>query len=145
MADAVQVTVGDVSARAGVSVFQAEQCLQALAADAQGTLQVLLCTHVAALQCCLHPSTATHNLMSPCFLIQLRCVLCLQVSTEGDVVYVLPRGFRGIITSRSFWLRTEPLFKKVPPSHMYFADENTQQIMCSRLINRVYGACWSAS
>lgn len=32
--------MGDVSARAGVSPFEAEQALQALAADAAGTLQV---------------------------------------------------------------------------------------------------------
>ena len=36
----VQVTVGDVSARSGVTPSEAEQALQALAADAQGTLQV---------------------------------------------------------------------------------------------------------
>ncbi len=38
----------------------------------------------------------------------------LQVSSEGDVLYALPRGFRGAITARSWKLRAAPYFKKVP-------------------------------
>lgn len=45
-----QVTVGDVSARAGVTPAQAEEALQALAADAQGTLQARPVSHVLAVQ-----------------------------------------------------------------------------------------------
>ena len=38
----------------------------------------------------------------------------MQVSNEGDVLYVLPRGFRGAIAARSWRLRAEPTLKKVP-------------------------------
>ena len=37
-----RVTVGDVAGRAGVRVSEAEQALNALAADCQGTLEVWL-------------------------------------------------------------------------------------------------------
>lgn len=37
-----RVTVGDVSARAGVKISEAEEALNALAADASGTLEVSL-------------------------------------------------------------------------------------------------------
>jgi len=40
-----------------------------------------------------------------------------QVSNDGDVLYALPRGFRGIITARSWKLRAEPFFKKVFPQY----------------------------
>ena len=36
-----------------------------------------------------------------------------QVSNEGDVLYVLPRGFRGAIAAKSWRLRAEPALKKV--------------------------------
>jgi len=38
-----RVTVGDVSARAGVKISEAEEALNALAADASGTLEVSPC------------------------------------------------------------------------------------------------------
>jgi len=38
-----------------------------------------------------------------------------QVSNEGDVLYVLPKGFRGTIAARSWRLRAEPVLKKVRP------------------------------
>lgn len=38
-----------------------------------------------------------------------------QVSNEGDVLYVLPKGFRGAIAARSWRLRAEPVLKKVRP------------------------------
>ena len=38
-----RVTVGDVSARAGVKISEAEEALNALAADAAGTLEASMC------------------------------------------------------------------------------------------------------
>lgn len=77
-----KATVGDVSARAGVTPSEAETALQALAADSQGTLQV---------------------------------------SNEGDVVYILPSGFRGTILARSWKLRAEPIIKKVTSTLDYLS------------------------
>jgi len=67
-----RVTVGDVSGRAGVTLAEAEDALQALAADSLGTLEV---------------------------------------STEGEVVYVFPRDFKNQIRSKSLMLRMEPRLK----------------------------------
>lgn len=51
-----RVTVGDVAARAGVKINEAEEALNALAADAGGTLEVSnvsSCTAVTAAWCCV--------------------------------------------------------------------------------------------
>jgi len=58
-----RVTVGDVSARAGVKISEAEEALNALAADASGTLEVSPCW-TAMIQCVIQQ-------LSPC------CMLCL--------------------------------------------------------------------
>lgn len=45
----------------------------------------------------------------------------MQVSAEGDVLYVLPRGFRGAITAKSWQLRAEPAIKKAAGVANYLA------------------------
>ncbi|KAK9822249.1 hypothetical protein WJX81_006259 [Elliptochloris bilobata] len=66
---AARVTAGDVAARAGIRVSEAEVALNALAADTLGTLQV---------------------------------------SQQGDVLYVLPANFRSVLLARSWLRRIEP-------------------------------------
>eukprot|EP00210_Caulerpa_lentillifera_P001845 g1774.t1 len=68
-----RVTVGDVSGAAGVTLSEAEDALQALAADSLGSLEV---------------------------------------SNEGEVVYVFASDFRNVIRSKSFWIRMEPTMKR---------------------------------
>ncbi|CAI5498210.1 unnamed protein product [Closterium sp. Naga37s-1] len=65
----VRVTVGDVAAASGLKVTEAEKALKALAADAEGFLEV---------------------------------------SDEGDVVYVLPSNVSAAVAQRSLWLKLKP-------------------------------------
>ncbi|CAI5952954.1 unnamed protein product [Closterium sp. NIES-64] len=65
----VRVTVGDVAAASGLKVTEAEKALKALAADAEGFLEV---------------------------------------SDEGDVVYVLPSNLSAAVAQRSLWLKLKP-------------------------------------
>jgi hypothetical protein len=53
------------------------------------------------------------------FLPCLRIPLLTQVSNAGDVLYVLPRGFRGNIAARSWRLRAEPAIKRVRPKNLH--------------------------
>eukprot|EP00897_Mesotaenium_endlicherianum_P000429 jgi/Mesen1/10387/ME000081S09773 len=69
-----RVTVGDVAARAGIQVTEAEKALKALASDTGGFLEV---------------------------------------SDEGDVLYVLPKNFRTNLRNKSWKLKLEPLWSKV--------------------------------
>lgn len=69
-----RVTVGDVAARAGLNVRQAEQELLALASDVGGTLQV---------------------------------------AETGDIAYVLPRDFRGILRAKYLRLRLQEAWQKI--------------------------------
>lgn len=54
-----------------------------------------------------------------------KCLSC-QVSNEGDVLYVLPRGFRGAIAARSWRLRAEPAIKRV----QFFPSQCCGQPLC---------------
>ncbi|CAI7839137.1 unnamed protein product [Closterium sp. NIES-53] len=65
-----RVTVGDVAARSGLKVGDAEKALKAFAADGEGFLEV---------------------------------------SDEGDVLYVLPRNLRALIAQRSLRMRLAPM------------------------------------
>ncbi|CAI5463679.1 unnamed protein product, partial [Closterium sp. Yama58-4] len=65
-----RVTVGDVAARSGLKVGDAEKTLKAFAADGEGFLEV---------------------------------------SDEGDVLYVLPRNLRALIAQRSLRMRLAPM------------------------------------
>ncbi|GJP46921.1 hypothetical protein CLOM_g6166 [Closterium sp. NIES-68] len=65
----IRVTVGDVAAASGLKVTEAEKALKALAADADGFLEV---------------------------------------SDEGDVVYVLPSNLSAAVAQRSLWLKLKP-------------------------------------
>ncbi|KAK9809969.1 hypothetical protein WJX72_002793 [[Myrmecia] bisecta] len=75
-----RATVGDVAARAGTKLEEAEEALNALAADSLGTLQV---------------------------------------SEEGDVLYVLPSNFKAIISGRSWLLRVQPFLKSIKAGAEY--------------------------
>ncbi|KAL8039725.1 hypothetical protein ABFX02_10G054800 [Erythranthe guttata] len=68
-----RVTIGDVASKAGLMLHEAQKSLQALAADANGFLEV---------------------------------------SDEGDVLYVFPMDYRSKLAAKSFWMRTEPLLEK---------------------------------
>ncbi|MDG2991331.1 hypothetical protein L3556_10375 [Candidatus Synechococcus calcipolaris G9] len=69
-----RVTVGDVAARAGMNVRQAEQELLALASDVGGTLQV---------------------------------------AETGDIAYVLPQDFRGILRAKYLRLRLQEAWQEI--------------------------------
>lgn len=77
-----RVTVGDVAARAGVKISQAEEALNALAADAGGTLEVQTLCCTLALHCKLtETSVLTMIDITPCLewsimLISLPCIAC---------------------------------------------------------------------
>eukprot|EP00850_Spirogloea_muscicola_P011054 SM000067S20331 [mRNA] locus=s67:471470:475533:+ [translate_table: standard] len=75
-----RVTVGDVAAAAGLKLSEAESALRALAADAQGFLEV---------------------------------------SDEGDVLYVLPKNFQAILNQKSLWLKFQPLIKQIQGAAEY--------------------------
>lgn len=69
-----RVTIGDVAARAGIKVSEAEKALRALASDTNGFLEV---------------------------------------SDEGDVLYVMPRDFKSILVQKSVKLKLEPIWSNV--------------------------------
>jgi hypothetical protein len=75
-----RVTVGDVAASAGLTLFQAEEALKALAADSLGALQV---------------------------------------SDDGEIVYVFGANFRDVIRNKSLLLRLEPAAAKVAETAAY--------------------------
>lgn len=75
-----RVTTGDVAATAGVSVFEAEQALRAIAADTLGTLNV---------------------------------------SSDGEILYVFPTDFKGKLRSKSLRIKLEPLAKRAGASLAY--------------------------
>jgi hypothetical protein len=71
-------------------------CRLSLCTDSEPhTSRTHACTSDAAFVPCLKPPLLT------------------QVSNAGDVLYVLPRGFRGNIAARSWRLRAEPAIKRV--------------------------------
>ena len=43
----------------------------------------------------------------------------LQVSEQGDVLYVLPRNLRAVLASKSWWLRAQPAVKGVQEAAAY--------------------------
>ncbi len=43
----------------------------------------------------------------------------LQVSDQGDVLYVLPRNLRAVLASKSWWLRAQPAVKGVQEAAAY--------------------------
>ena len=132
-----RVTVGDVAARAGVKISEAEEALNALAADSSGTLEVNL-LHTAASRVprvyeCLHTEC---NRAGKCrchtaHADDLTCLrshgchhethafLATQVSDSGDVLYVLPNNFKQIIAGKSWLLRAEPFLQKVRDASAY--------------------------
>lgn len=75
-----RVTVGDVAARAGVKLKEAEDALQALAYDTLGTLEV---------------------------------------SPEGEVVYVLDRNFRDVLRNKSVLLQVRPVLRTLQRAGMW--------------------------
>lgn len=68
-----RVTIGDVASTAGLNLNQAQKALQALAADADGFLEV---------------------------------------SDQGDLLYVFPKDYRSRLAAKSFRIKAEPLFEK---------------------------------
>ncbi|KAM5559468.1 uncharacterized protein ABKV19_020898 [Rosa sericea] len=77
-----RVTIGDVSSRAGLKLNEAQNALQALAADTEGFLEV---------------------------------------SDEGDVLYVFPKDYRAKLLAKSFRLRIEPVLEKAKAGTEYVA------------------------
>ncbi|KAK7293293.1 hypothetical protein RJT34_16156 [Clitoria ternatea] len=75
-----RVTIGDVASRAGLNLNQAQKALQALAADADGFLEV---------------------------------------SEEGDVLYVFPKDYRSRLGAKSFRIKAEPFFEKAKAAGEY--------------------------
>ncbi|TKY63263.1 hypothetical protein E2542_SST13132 [Spatholobus suberectus] len=75
-----RVTIGDVASRAGLNLNQAQKALQALAADADGFLEV---------------------------------------SEEGDVLYVFPKDYRSRLGAKSFKIKAEPFFEKAKAAGEY--------------------------
>ncbi|XP_027349951.1 uncharacterized protein At5g03900, chloroplastic [Abrus precatorius] len=75
-----RVTIGDVASRAGLSLNQAQKALQALAADADGFLEV---------------------------------------SEEGDILYVFPKDYRSRLGSKSFRIKVEPIVEKAKAAAEY--------------------------
>ena len=43
----------------------------------------------------------------------LQLLVCVQVSEQGDAVYVFPPNFAGIIQSRSTWLKIAPFINRL--------------------------------
>ncbi|KAB2615593.1 hypothetical protein D8674_022181 [Pyrus ussuriensis x Pyrus communis] len=68
-----RVTIGDVAGRAGLKLNEAQNALQALAADTEGFLEV---------------------------------------SDEGDVLYVFPKDYRAKLLGKSLRMRVEPVLEK---------------------------------
>ncbi|KAK7395649.1 hypothetical protein VNO78_16214 [Psophocarpus tetragonolobus] len=75
-----RVTIGDVASSAGLNLNQAQKALQALAADADGFLEV---------------------------------------SGEGDVLYVFPKDYRSRLGAKSFRIKAEPFFEKAKAAGEY--------------------------
>ncbi|CAO2824041.1 unnamed protein product [Amaranthus hypochondriacus] len=75
-----RVTIGDVASKAGLKLDLAQKALQALAADADGFLEV---------------------------------------SDEGDVLYVFPKDYRSRLTSKSFRMKIEPWAEKAKSAAEY--------------------------
>ncbi|CAJ1782629.1 unnamed protein product [Sphenostylis stenocarpa] len=75
-----RVTIGDVASRAGLNLNQAQKALQALAADADGVLEV---------------------------------------SEEGDVLYVFPKDYRSRLGAKSLRIKAEPFFEKAKAAVEY--------------------------
>ena len=167
MEDAVEslggrVTVGEVAARAGVRLNEAEAALNALAADSLGTLQVNTCdtTQLSdrttgesrhTLTClsqvqrprtsltpssfvsksCLSPALQLVSLLKVISFHIASCVIAencgtrfsrhdaVQVSGEGDVLYVLRANFRATIRQRSWLLRARPLLDSARETGAY--------------------------
>ncbi|CAL9026476.1 unnamed protein product [Prunus brigantina] len=77
-----RVTIGDVAGRAGLKLNEAQNALQALAADTEGFLEV---------------------------------------SDEGDVLYVFPKDYRAKLVGKSFRMKVEPLLEKAKAGAEYVA------------------------
>ncbi|MFS7903616.1 hypothetical protein Hanom_Chr01g00026151 [Helianthus anomalus] len=75
-----RVTVGDVASTAGIKLTEAQKALQAIAADANGFLEV---------------------------------------SDEGDILYVFPEDYRSKLASKSLWIKTEPYLEKLKSGAQY--------------------------
>lgn len=75
-----RVTIGDVASTAGLNLNQAQKALQALAADADGFLEV---------------------------------------SDQGDLLYVFPKDYRSRLAAKSFRIKAEPLFEKAKAAGEY--------------------------
>jgi phage baseplate assembly protein W len=108
------VTVGDVSAAAGVSISQAEAALNALACDTQGTLEVWE-PRLRKASCSTRLWSSGHwQAVAVCNCFMGKTVIfmrLLQVSSAGDVIYSLPSNFRSILRNKSLFLRLAPGFK----------------------------------
>ncbi|KAM2568108.1 hypothetical protein TB2_008392 [Malus domestica] len=77
-----RVTIGDVAGRAGLKLNEAQNALQALAADTEGFLEV---------------------------------------SDEGDVLYVFPKDYRAKLLGKSLRMRVEPALEKAKAGVEYVA------------------------
>ncbi|KAM0989996.1 hypothetical protein ACFX2J_008451 [Malus domestica] len=77
-----RVTIGDVAGRAGLKLNEAQNALQALAADTEGFLEV---------------------------------------SDEGDVLYVFPKDYRAKLLGKSLRMRVEPVLEKAKAGVEYVA------------------------
>ncbi|GAV81358.1 hypothetical protein CFOL_v3_24815 [Cephalotus follicularis] len=75
-----RVTIGDVASKAGLTLNEAQNALQALAADTNGFLEV---------------------------------------SDEGDVLYVFPKDYRTKLATKSFRIKIEPWFDKAKAAAEY--------------------------
>ncbi|XP_074326927.1 uncharacterized protein At5g03900, chloroplastic-like isoform X1 [Apium graveolens] len=75
-----RVTIGDVASKAGIKLDQAQKALQALAADADGFLEV---------------------------------------SDDGDVLYVFPKDYRSKLATKSLRIKFEPLLEKAKSGAEY--------------------------
>ena len=93
-----RVTVGDVASKAGVSLAQAEEALNALAADSAGSLEV-------------RPRALLLVQANSLFAQPCSARIHVQVSTAGEVLYTLPNNFKAVIRGRSWILRSQPAFR----------------------------------
>ena len=65
---------------------------------------------------CKRPHRATPG---PCIHCHAHSPHPLQVSDQGDVLYVLPRNLRAVLASKSWWLRAQPAVKGVQEAAAY--------------------------
>ncbi|CAI7886139.1 unnamed protein product [Closterium sp. NIES-54] len=109
-----RVTVGDVAARSGLKVGDAEKALKAFAADGEGS-SLLLIPHSLvppsplSPQCSPPPSRPHPRPRPRPHPFRRSPPPPLQVSDEGDVLYVLPRNLRALIAQRSLRMRLAPM------------------------------------